>query len=83
MTTQINLRFSEELLETAKGYAKNNGYLNLQEFIREVVRDKVYDDLEVREEYLEVLKSKDANTFISDEEADELDKLLEERSKLQ
>lgn len=80
MNSQINLRFSEELLMNTKKYAKNHGYLNIQEFIRETIREKVYGDLEINGDYLDKLKTKNATTFISDEKADELDKLLEEQS---
>jgi hypothetical protein len=82
-TTQINIRVSEDFLEEARNYAKFHGYLNVQEFIRDAAREKIYDQYEVREEYLAKLKSKDATTFLSDEEADEFDKELERRAKLE
>jgi len=77
MTSQINLRFPDELLTNAKNFAQSNGYINIQEFIRETVREKIYDNAEIREEYKKILQSKKANTFISDKKADELDKQLE------
>jgi hypothetical protein len=80
-TTQLNIRLSEDFLEEAKNYAKFHGYLNVQEFMRDVAREKIYDQYEVREEYLEKLKSKDATTFLSDEQADEFDKELERRAR--
>ena len=83
MSIQINIRVSEDFLEDARNYAKSHGYLNIQEFIRDVAREKIYDQYEVRNEYLEKLNSKDANTFLTDEEADEFDKELEERAKLE
>ena len=82
-TTQINLRISEDFLEDARNYAKSHGYLNIQEFIREAAREKIYEQYEIRPEYLERLNSKEATTFLSDEEADEFDKELEERAKLE
>ena len=82
-TTQINIRVSDDFLEEARNYAKFHGYLNVQEFIRDAAREKIYDQYEVREEYLQKLKSKDATTFLSDEEADEFDKELERRAKLE
>ncbi len=65
MTTQINLRIADSFLDNVKEHAKAQGYLNIQEFIREAIREKLYDELEVKSEYLERLKSKDANTFSS------------------
>lgn len=83
MTTQINIRVSEDFLQDAKNYAKNHGYLNIQEFIRDAAREKIYEQYEIRNEYLERLSSKDATTFLSEEEADEFDKELEKRAKLE
>lgn len=83
MTAQINIRVSEDFLDDARNYAKNHGYLNIQEFIRDAAREKIYEQYEVRNEYLEKLNSKDANTFLSDEEADEFDRELEKRAKIE
>ena len=83
MTTQINIRVSEDFLEEAKRYAKSHGYLNIQEFIRDAAREKLYEQYEVRKEYIEKLNSKDATTFLSDKEADKLDRELEKRAKLE
>jgi metal-responsive CopG/Arc/MetJ family transcriptional regulator len=82
-TTQINIRVSEDFLEEARNYAKFHGYLNVQEFIRDAARKKIYEQYQVREEYLQKLKSKDATTFLSDKEADEFDKKLERKTKLE
>ena len=51
MTTQINLRVSEEFLNEARRYTKSNGYLNVQEFIREAAREKLYEQEEARVAY--------------------------------
>ena len=83
MTTQINLRVSEDFLDEARGYAKSHGYLNVQEFIREAAREKLYEQNEVRVEYLKKLQSKDATTFLSENETEEFEKELEERAKLE
>ncbi len=65
MTTQVNLRLPEDFLLDVKRYAKKHGFLNVQEFFREAVREKIYT---VRPSYLKVLKSKEANTFLTPEE---------------
>lgn len=82
MTTQINLRIPDEFHEQAKEYAKTHGFLSVQEFFREAAREKIFDNFEVRKEYIEILKSKEANTFLSDKESDEFEKELLERAKL-
>ncbi len=80
MSTQINVRVSNEFLAQAKEYAKNHGFLTVQEFIREAAREKIYDDLEIRPEYLKSLNSKDATTFLSEEEAKEFEEDLRRRA---
>ena len=82
MTTQINLRITEDFFEQAREYAKINGFLSVQEFFREAAREKVYGKAEVRTEYLERLNSKEANTFLSSKETVEFEKELEKRAKL-
>lgn len=46
MAAQINVRMPEKLLEATKKYSKEHGYENVQEFIRETIRHKLYSDLE-------------------------------------
>ncbi len=78
MTTQINLRVSDEFLKNARLHAKKQGYLNVQEFIREAAREKLY---EVRPEYVEVLESDEAKNYLSDDEAEKFERELEEQAK--
>lgn len=82
MTTQINLRITEDFFEQAKQYAQAHGFLNVQEFFREAAREKVFEDVQVRPEYLERLKSKEATTFLSESEAEEFEKELKKRAML-
>ena len=82
MTTQINLRITEDFFEQAREYAKVNGFLSVQEFFREAAREKVYDKSEIRTAYLERLNSQEANTFLSSKETVEFEKELEKRAKL-
>ncbi|MBT5023089.1 hypothetical protein HOK51_08135 [Candidatus Woesearchaeota archaeon] len=79
MTTQINLRLTEDFFEQAKEYAKANGFLNVQEFFREAAREKLFKDVQVRPEYLERLNSKEANTFLTESEAKEFENELKKR----
>ncbi len=83
MATQISLRISEDFFQQAKHYAKNNGFLNIQEFIREAAREKIFNNLEIRQEYLERLNSTEATTFLSDSESNEFEKELNERAMLE
>ena len=83
MTTQISLRMSKNFFEQAKNYAETHGFLNIQEFIREAAREKVFEDLEIKEEYLARLQSKEATSFLSETESREFEKELEERARLE
>lgn len=65
MTTQINLKFQDNFFELAKDYADSRGYMSIQELVRDALREKIFDNLEIKEEYKEVLRSKEANTFNS------------------
>ena len=73
MTTQINLRITDSFLKQARTYAKNNGFLNVQEFFREAVREKLFEQPQVREDYVKRLKSTEANSFLSDKESKEFE----------
>ena len=44
MNTQINLRMPDELLEQSLEYAKKNGFGNVQELIKESLREKLFED---------------------------------------
>ena len=44
MNTQINLRLPEKLLTTANSYAERNGFSSIQEFIKEVLREKLFGE---------------------------------------
>tara|TARA_Y100000310_G_scaffold226796_1_gene228995 strand:+ start:1480 stop:1725 length:246 start_codon:yes stop_codon:yes gene_type:complete len=42
MNKQINIRLSKRMLVSAEKYAKNYGFSNVQEFIRETIREKLF-----------------------------------------
>jgi len=43
MGAQINLKLSDTVYSQAKKYSKSMGYGNVQEFIREIVREKLFE----------------------------------------
>jgi hypothetical protein len=43
MGTQINLKLSDAVYSQAKKYSKSLGYGNVQEFIRETIREKLFE----------------------------------------
>ena len=50
MNEQVNVRLSEKLLKDAQKYATQFGFSNVQELIKDTLRDRVYDGLSL--EYL-------------------------------
>ncbi len=56
MTTQVNLKFQDNFFNLTKDYADSRGYMSIQEFIREAVRDKIFEELEIREDYKKSFK---------------------------
>ena len=52
MNTQINIRLPDNLLDIAKVYAEKNGYGNVQEFIKETLRERLFEPDLSKEEIL-------------------------------
>ena len=55
MNTQINVRMSDELLNTAQKYAEKNGFGNVQELMKESLREKLFPSI-TKEELVLVKK---------------------------
>jgi metal-responsive CopG/Arc/MetJ family transcriptional regulator len=51
MNTQINVRLPKTLLRKAKTYSQKNGYSNVQELIKESIRDKIDPELTPEEHF--------------------------------
>ena len=49
MNTQINIRLPEKLLLSAKKRAEKNGFGTVQEFIKETLREKLFEDISAKE----------------------------------
>jgi metal-responsive CopG/Arc/MetJ family transcriptional regulator len=49
MVIQINLRMNDKLHSQIKEYSETFGYENLQDFIREVMREKVFESNDLTE----------------------------------
>lgn len=69
MVTQINLKFQEDFYELAKNYAQARGYMSVQELAREALRDKIFENMDLQEDYKKVLEGKEANTFRSEQDS--------------
>ena len=73
MNAQINVRFPDTLLDSAKEYAKQHGYGNVQDLIRETVRETVFDEPRITAQELRLVKtllhaSKDNSLFGTEDE---------------
>lgn len=56
MNTQINLRLPENMLKTAKTYADKNGYGTIQEFIKETIREKLFEEEKLSKQEIILVK---------------------------
>ncbi len=56
MNTQINLRMPQKLLSSVKSYSDEHGYGSVQDFIKETVREKLFDEPEISKEELALVK---------------------------
>lgn len=56
MGEQINVRMSEQMLSSAKNYAKANGFDNVQELIKETLREKLFESSQISSKELTLVK---------------------------
>jgi len=56
MNTQVNIRFPAKLLVSTQKYAKKQGFSNIQEFIKETVREKIFDKPEFSKEEVKLIE---------------------------
>lgn len=56
MNTQINIRLPNNILLPAKAYAEKYGYGTIQDFIKETVREKLFDEPKITKEELILVK---------------------------
>jgi len=56
MNQQINLRLPEELLISARLYAKTHGFGTIQDLIKETLREKVFEEPEISKRELVLIK---------------------------
>lgn len=70
MGTQISIKLSEKMFDNAKYYADTHGYDNLQDFIREILREKLFEEesLTGKLTYLASEKSLAKNWLLKEED---------------
>ena len=56
MNTQINVRLPEKVLVSAKAYAQDHGFNSIQEFIKETIREKIFEQPEISREELALVR---------------------------
>lgn len=44
MGTQISIKLSDKMFDAARFYAENQGFDSIQDLIREVLREKLFED---------------------------------------
>ncbi|MCH8519164.1 MAG: hypothetical protein LAT82_00220 [Nanoarchaeota archaeon] len=71
MSTQISLKLSNKMFDAAKNYSEMFGYDNLQDFIRETIREKLFENDEKisgKRTYLASEKALARNWLLQEEE---------------
>lgn len=56
MNQQINIRLSEPMLKRAQLKARKQGFENLQEFMKAILREKLFETSEVSKQELDFLR---------------------------
>lgn len=57
MNTQINIRIPDTMLNAARAYSEEHGFGSIQDFIKETIREKVFDEPDITNEELELVKN--------------------------
>ena len=73
MTTQINLRLPNSMLARVRKRSESLGFENIQDFIRDIIREKIFGEPELTPKEFELVKkiletSKKRNLFGTEEE---------------
>ena len=56
MNTQISLRLPEKMLVSAESYVEKHGFSTLQEFIKELMREKLFEEPLISKKELALVK---------------------------
>ena len=56
MTEQLNLRMSEKMYSLSSKYAEEHGYMNVQDFIRETIRERLFEQPDLSKEEIELIR---------------------------
>ncbi len=56
MNAQINLRLPEKLLVSVRAYAENRGFSTIQDFIKEMLRERIFEEPELSKNELKLVK---------------------------
>ena len=58
MIKQVNVRLSEKMLVSAKDYAEKNGFGTVQEFIKETLREKLFEEKKLLNKLIKISEEK-------------------------
>lgn len=56
MNTQINIRLPEKTLICAQRYIEKHGFNTMQDFIKELLRERLFDEPKISKEELTLVK---------------------------
>jgi Arc/MetJ-type ribon-helix-helix transcriptional regulator len=57
MNTQINVRLPEKMLVSAQTYVEKHGFNTVQDFIKELMREKLFEEPTISKEELNLIKN--------------------------
>lgn len=56
MNKQINLRLPSNLLTEARSYAEKHGFSNIQDFVKEALREKLFEEPKISKKELALVR---------------------------
>tara|TARA_Y100000310_G_scaffold289499_1_gene315945 strand:+ start:620 stop:865 length:246 start_codon:yes stop_codon:yes gene_type:complete len=56
MNAQVNLRLPQNLLRLVRTYSEKHGFGSIQDFIKETIREKLFNEPEITREELVLVK---------------------------
>ncbi len=69
MGTQISLKLPDKVLDSAKVYAEVHGFASLQDFIRELIREKLFEEERIGGRFTALASEKSlSRAWLSEEE---------------
>lgn len=80
MSTQISLKLTKKMFDRAKEYSEEYGYNNLQDLIRETLREKLFENEDISGKFTAIASEKSLSKNWLTKEEDKAWKHLQEET---